>query len=303
MKKTMNLRKKIVIKKINLLIFSFVLVFIIIILLFKIINERINPILFDYATLESRKFASIIINKAIEKNVATDLVIEDLYIVSKKENNEIKLLIKNPKDKIFDLALRKWVTKAIVIENGQETVHETGHKAEDDPEEVVKVDLKKSKLDKVVVKFEYQIRVTNEGKIAGSVEEISDYIPEGLKFVAADNPEWEEVEGKVVTDQLAGQIMQPGESKEVTILLTWINREDNMGLKVNVAEISKDYNQYETPDIDSTPNNKVEGEDDIDDAPVMLSISTGQMRIYFTLGFIVLVTVAGGVVLIRKYVL
>ncbi len=96
MKKTMNLRKKIVIKKINLLIFSFVLVFIIIILLFKIINERINPILFDYATLESRKFASIIINKAIEKNVATDLIIEDLYIVSKKENNEITSVDFNP---------------------------------------------------------------------------------------------------------------------------------------------------------------------------------------------------------------
>ena len=96
MKKTRNLRKKIVIKKINLLIFSFVLVFIIIILLFKIINERINPILFDYATLESRKFASIIINKAIEKNVATDLVIEDLYIVSKKENNEITSVDFNP---------------------------------------------------------------------------------------------------------------------------------------------------------------------------------------------------------------
>lgn len=96
MEKTMNLRKKIVIKKINLLIFSFVLVFIIIILLFKIINERINPILFDYATLESRKFASIIINKAIEKNVATDLVIEDLYIVSKKENNEITSVDFNP---------------------------------------------------------------------------------------------------------------------------------------------------------------------------------------------------------------
>ena len=94
MKRTINLRKKIVIKKINLLIFSFILVFIIIILLFKIINERINPILFDYATLESRKFASIIINKAIEKNVATDLVIEDLYIVSKKENNEIENYIK-----------------------------------------------------------------------------------------------------------------------------------------------------------------------------------------------------------------
>lgn len=96
MKRTMNLRRKIVIKKINLLIFSFILVFIIIILLFRIINERINPILFDYATLESRKFASIIINKAIEKNVATDLVIEDLYIVSKKENNEIISVDFNP---------------------------------------------------------------------------------------------------------------------------------------------------------------------------------------------------------------
>ena len=96
MKRTMNLRRKIVIKKINLLIFSFILVFIIIILLFRIINERINPILFDYATLESRKFASIIINKAIEKNVATDLVIEDLYIVSKKENNEITSVDFNP---------------------------------------------------------------------------------------------------------------------------------------------------------------------------------------------------------------
>jgi hypothetical protein len=163
--------------------------------------------------------------------------------------------------------------------------------------------LKKSKIKDVVVKFEYQIRVTNEGQIAGSVEEISDYIPEGLKFVAADNPLWKEVDGKVVTDQLAGQIMQPGESKEVTILLTWINREDNMGLKVNVAEISKDYNEYGSPDIDSTPNNKVPGEDDIDDAPVMLSISTGKEKVFIILGVTVLITIAGGVVLIKKFVL
>ena len=209
--------------------------------------------------------------------------------------------IEKIKVQYFDLALRKWVTKAIVIEDGKETVTETGHKAEDDPEAVVKVDLKKSKINKVVVKFEYQIRVTNEGQIAGSVEEISDYIPEGLKFVAADNPEWEEVDGKVVTDQLAGQIMQPGESKEVTILLTWINREDNMGLKVNVAEISKDYNEYGTPDIDSTPNNKVPGEDDIDDAPVMLTVTTGQEILYIGITIMVLAIIAGGTYGIKRF--
>ena len=211
--------------------------------------------------------------------------------------------IEKIKVQYFDLALRKWVTKAIVIEDGKETVTNTGHKAEDDPEAVVKVDLKKSKLNKVVVKFEYQIRVTNEGQIAGSVEEISDYIPEGLKFVAADNPEWEEVEGKVVTDQLTGQIMQPGESKEVTILLTWINSENNMGLKVNIAEISKDYNEYGSPDIDSTPNNKVPGEDDIDDAPVMLTVKTGEVVVYIGITIAVLGILAGGIIGIKKYVI
>ena len=211
--------------------------------------------------------------------------------------------IEKIKVQYFDLALRKWVTKAIVTENGKETVTETGHKAEDDPEEVVKVDLKKSKIKDVVVKFEYQIRVTNEGQIAGSVEEISDYIPEGLKFVAADNPLWKEVDGKVVTDQLAGQIMQPGESKEVTILLTWINREDNMGLKVNVAEISKDYNEYGTPDIDSTPNNKVPGEDDIDDAPVMLTVTTGEKVMYLGIYIAVLAVIAVGIYGVKKYII
>ena len=76
-----------------------------------------------------------------------------------------------------------------------------------------------------------------------------------------------------------------------------------MGVMTNIAEISEDENEYGVPDRDSTPDNQKEGEDDIDDAPVMLSVSTGQIRIYFTLGFIILVTIAVGVILIKKYVL
>jgi len=203
----------------------------------------------------------------------------------------------------FDLALRKWVTKAIVIENGKQTVRETGHKAEDDPEDIVKIDLKKSAIKNVVVKYEYQIRVTNEGEIAGYAKEISDYIPEGLRFEAADNPQWKEVEGKVVTDQLKDTLLQPGESAEVTIILTWINREDNMGLKVNVAEISKDYNEYGTPDRDSTPNNQAPGEDDIDDAPVMLTVKTGQTLLNIGTTVIAINILCAGIVLIKKFVL
>ena len=213
--------------------------------------------------------------------------------------------IEKVKVKYFDLALRKWVTQAIVIENGKEKVTETGHKAEDDPEEVVKVELVESKINKVVVKFKYKIRITNEGEIEGYCTEISDYIPEGLKFVAADNPNWKEVDGKIVTDQLKDTLLKPGESAEVEVLLTWINSKDNLGLKVNVAEISKDKNDSNTPDIDSTPNNKKPGEDDIDDAPVILSVKTGAglpIEYVATIGGSIIL-LASGAILIKKFVL
>ena len=76
-----------------------------------------------------------------------------------------------------------------------------------------------------------------------------------------------------------------------------------MGLKVNTAEISKDYNESHTPDIDSTPDNKVPGEDDIDDAPVILVPRTGQIRLYIGLTTLVLAIFAAGVYAIKKYVL
>ena len=206
--------------------------------------------------------------------------------------------------RIFDLSLKKWVSKAIVIDEGKETITETGHTAEDNPEGIVKIDLKESKIKNVVVKFEYKIRVTNEGEIAGIAKEISDYIPEGLRFEKAENPDWKEEDGKVTTDKLKDTILQPGESKEVTIILTWINRQDNMGLKVNIAEISKDHNILESPDIDSVPDNKIDGEDDLDDAKVMLTIKTGQdIIIHVGLALTVIAMLGLGVLAIKKYVL
>lgn len=222
------------------------------------------------------------------------------YIPGQEDDDDFEKVVV----RTFDLALRKWVTQAIVIENGKETVTETGHKAEDDPEQVVKVELNRKKLNSLTVKFKYSIRVTNEGDVAGYAKEITDYVPEGLKFVAEDNSDWTDEGNNVIsTRKLENTLLQPGESAEVEVLLTWINGKDNLGLKVNTAEISEDYNDKHLHDIDSTPDNKVPGEDDIDDAPVLLSVSTGQTKIYFTLGFIVLITIAGGIVLIKKFVL
>ena len=222
------------------------------------------------------------------------------YIPGNEDDDDFEKVIV----KIFDLALRKWVTQAIVIENGQETVTQTGHDPWDDPEAVVKVELHRKKLNQVTVKFRYSIRVYNQGEIEGYAKEITDYVPEGLKFVAEDNPGWKDEGNNIISTRLLeNTLLQPGEYADVEVLLTWINNENNMGVMTNTAEISEDYNEYDVPDIDSTPDNQKPGEDDIDDAPVMLSITTGQARIYFTLGFIILVTIAGGVILIKKFVL
>ena len=203
----------------------------------------------------------------------------------------------------FDLALRKWVSQVILIEDGTEKVKDTGHYAEQDPEPVVRVDLNQNRIDNTIIKFKYQIRITNEGEIPGYATEISDYIPEGLEFNQADNPLWREVEGKIVTDQLKDTLLQPGESATVEVILTWINNEENMGVMINTAEISEDYNESDTPDIDSTPNNKVPGEDDIDDAPVALTMVTGSAPLYIGLTAGTLAIIAGGVFLIKKYVI
>ena len=204
----------------------------------------------------------------------------------------------------FDLSLRKWVTQAIVIDENGQKITETGHGPYDDPEQVVKVELYRKNVNNVTVKFRYKIRVTNEGKIAGYAKEITDYVPDGLRFLPEDNPGWTDEGNNVISTRLLeNTLLQPGEYAEVEVVLTWINSTDNMGEKVNTAEISEDYNEYGVPDRDSTPDNQKKGEDDIDDAPVLLSVSTGQIRIYFTLGFIVLITIASGVVLIKKFVL
>ena len=58
-------------------------------------------------------------------------------------------------------------------------------------------------------------------------------------------------------------------------MLRWDNNENNIEKFVNVAEISDDWNEHESDDVDSTPNNLISTEDDYDDSPVYISIITG----------------------------
>ena len=192
------------------------------------------------------------------------------------------------------------MSKIIVIEDGVTKEILPSHK-----DELLKVEVHRKKLETTVVKFMYDLVVTNKGEIEGFAIEIKDYVPEGLRFVAEDNPNWTlNSDGTIVTNELAQTLLKPGDSAVVSVTLTWINGENNLGEKKNYAEISEDFNSKgDTPDIGSVPNNKNESEDDIDDANVILGIATGSAPTYITLIFTVLVILTTGLVLIKKYVI
>ena len=225
--------------------------------------------------------------------------------------------------KYFDLSLLKWVTQTIVTVDGKTTTTETGFKPNtgltettgirdnEENEPVAKVEIDKNKLSKTTVKFAYKIRVTNEGEIAGYATEITDFIPEGLEFKAEDNKKYgwvKEGKDKVTTRALETVLLEPGESTELEIVFTWKNDKNNLGVKTNIAEITEDYNEHNSQDIDSTPENKKdpyekEQEDDDDFALVVLSLKTGKGASYTILITAVITMLAGGIYLIKRYVL
>ena len=155
------------------------------------------------------------------------------------------------------------------------------------------------------VLIEYNITITNEGKVAGYAEEIVDYLPEGMAFSSDLNNNWYVgSDGNLYTTSLANTLIQPGESKTITLTLTRRMTGENIGTVVNTAEITKAYNEYGLEDGDSTPGNKQDGEDDISTATTLLAMSTGREVASFigiTLGIIAIIGLA--VFIIKKHII
>ena len=98
MKKRIHLKRKFSFfkNKANLFIFIIIVLIIMIILALNFISLKVNPILLDYAEMEARKIASIIINDAVKQHITNDIDIEELFIITKDSNNEVKTIDFNP---------------------------------------------------------------------------------------------------------------------------------------------------------------------------------------------------------------
>ena len=115
---------------------------------------------------------------------------------------------------------------------------------------------------------------------------------------------------KITTKALETIELQPGDSEDLEVVFRWINDENNLGAKVNIAAITEDYNDFaDTPDVDSNPEDiktedyEEEQEDDDDYAIVVLTLKTGGETSYLVLVLSVLAIISTGVLFIKRYVL
>lgn len=91
MKKRIYLKSRKIKKRKKLKIFLLLIIIIVIFVynIFKYIDKVINPKLVSYAELELKKISSIIINRAVTKHAVTDMNVEDLFIITRNNNDEI----------------------------------------------------------------------------------------------------------------------------------------------------------------------------------------------------------------------
>lgn len=77
-------------KPINIIAIFIIITLLCLYLIFGYIKNRIMPSLFEYGSLEAKKFSSIIINDAIDKYITDKIDVENLFILTNDNNGEIK---------------------------------------------------------------------------------------------------------------------------------------------------------------------------------------------------------------------
>ena len=141
----------------------------------------------------------------------------------------------------------------------------------DNEDELYMVSINRTKIDTANIQITYKIRVSNTGEIEGTAEEITEIIPDGYSYYQEDNEiSWEERNGALVTDILKDETIQPGEYKEIEIVLRWDGGEENFGEKDNLVILSQVNNPAGYEDINEEDNQSL--------SSMVITVTTGLDR-------------------------
>ena len=197
----------------------------------------------------------------------------------------------------FDLRLEKTVSSISVTTKEGTSTYNYGTN-------FAKVDVAAKDQNNATIVVSYKLKVINEGKVEGKVNSLVDKIPQGLEFSSSLNSDWYAGNDRnIYNDTVSNTVLKPGDSIEVSLVLTKRMNSNGYGLLNNSAEINKASNDLGLSDIDSLPGNNSATEDDYSNADVLISVKTGQMRNYAVLFIMSAMILFVGTFIIRKNVM
>ena len=197
---------------------------------------------------------------------------------------------------IFDLKLNSELTK-MTLQN-EEGIKEVKYENVKLP----KIDINPDLLSESTVYIEYKITITNEGNVPGYANNIVNYIPKGTIFNSELNTNWYiGQDGNLYSNALADELINPGETKEIKLILIKEMTEENTGMSINKTEIHEIHNEYGLQDIDSKENNKSDTEDDYSEISALITLQLGGKVVYSTSVFGVIIGIAVALYFVQKY--
>ena len=184
--------------------------------------------------------------------------------------------------KPFNIGVEKEITRIVV--NGESRTPTNG--------KLERVEIYRKDVEKTNIQIVYKIKVINSGEVEGAVT-IEDKLPEGMTLANNDRT-WEEQDG--VLRKIIPEI-NPGETKEYTVVLDWNTAENNMGEKDNIISI------VDTQNVPGFIDNN--DKDNTSNANVIISVETGELPIGLILALVALlgletVTLRYAVVLTKR---
>lgn len=183
--------------------------------------------------------------------------------------------------KACDFKIDKYITKVTVQTKSGNKQYTYDHA------KLAKTEIKAKEIEGANIIVEYKIVITNEGEIAGTVNKIVDYLPDGFSFSSNLNKTWVKGESQqLINTSLANQKIPVGESVNVTLIATKKMTTNTTGTFTNKVSIENATSIAGIAD-EKTENNT-------SSADIILSVSTGAIvYIAMIIGILILLSVIG----------
>lgn len=280
-------------------------------------NERVNSVITDisgrytFRGLENGKYyakfnyddseylLSTEVSDTMVQNKASVININDSYItdnISIDSRSVSSVDLGLVEDNIYDMKIDMTVERMTVQNSAESKTFDFLNS------KLAKVDIDPKLVGESKVYIEYEIVVMNQGTIPGKVNKLVNYMTEGLEFESELNPDWYiEADGNLYTRALRNQVINPGESRELKLVLVKNMTETNTGLVHNSVEIADAINDKGILDCDSVYGNQLD-EDDLSCADCIVGVSTGKIAVILPIVLISVIILIPLIVLVWRII-